>query len=112
MRENNDIIIQGRNSFFFAKQSGKPSINILFTVDPAVGAERKIKEGVYPGKSVEDVMAIHRARETEERKHYLDLYEIEDYLNRKHYNLIIDTSAMTAEEVFKAVLEKVKHKIS
>jgi predicted cytidylate kinase len=111
MKENGHVVIQGRTSFFFAKRSGKPSINIFFAVDPVIGAERKIKEGIYPGRTVEEVMAIHRHREADERKHYLNLYEIVDFLDRKHYNLIIDTSHMSIEEVTDEVLGQLRKRM-
>lgn len=108
MKEHDKIIVQGRNSFFFAKKSGKPSINLFFAVDPVIGAERKMKEGVYPGKTLEEVMAIHRDREADEQKHYRTLYEINDFLDRKHYDLFFDTSHLSIEEVVESVLHKLR----
>lgn len=110
MKENDDIIVQGRNSFFFAKQSGKAYINIFFAVDPTIGAQRKIDEGIYPKKTAEEVIAIHQHREAEERKHYKSLYDIEDHLDPKNYSFIIDTSHITANETLQQILEKIKHK--
>ncbi|HVO28609.1 MAG TPA: hypothetical protein VMT81_01350, partial [Candidatus Paceibacterota bacterium] len=108
MRDRDDLIVQGRIAWFFAGQSGKPSFNLLLTVDPKVGAERKTKEGGYPGKTADEALALNRRRENEELAHYRALYGIENFLDPAHYTFALDTTNLTEDEVMKKVLDAVK----
>ncbi len=106
MKTKDNLVIQGRISWFLAKQSPFRIINIFLAVDPRIGAERKIKEGVYPGKTVEQVLAIHQQRENDELIHYQKLYEIKNFLDPAHYDFVLDTSRLSEVEVLEKVLER------
>ncbi len=106
MMEKSNLIVQGRIAWYFAKMSPFPSINIFLSVDPRIGAERKIKEGRYPNNSMEEVLLLDHTREDHERVHYKDLYGIEDHLNPNQYDIVIDTSRMTQMEVFENISKK------
>ena len=110
MQRKHNIVVQGRIAYFFAKQTKKPSINIFLAVDPRVGAERKIKEGLYPGKTLEEVMALNSTREANERSNYLTLYGITDHLNPAAFDIVCDTTGISPEKVLEVLLKEVKEK--
>ncbi len=99
MKEKDNLIVQGRIAFFFAKQSGKPSINVFLDVAPRAGAERKMNEGFYVGKTVEEVIAIHALREQNERDHYRSLYGITNHLDPRAFDVVCDATHLSPEEV-------------
>ncbi len=103
-----DAVVQGRIAWFLVARSGQPAVNILLTVDPRAGAARKIAEGQYPGKSIEEVMAIHAARVADERAHYRVLYGIEDHLDPVRFDVVCDTTDRTPEEVTAFLLGKIE----
>jgi cytidylate kinase len=108
MKEKQNLVIQGRVTWYLAKQNAVPAINILLMVDPRVGAERKMKQGIYAGKNIEEVIILQQKREQDERDHYRSLYGIEDHLDPKHYDIILDTSPLDENEVFEKIFTEVK----
>jgi cytidylate kinase len=111
MRQGN-IVVQGRIAYFFARQSGQPAINIFLAVDPAVGAERKIEEGAYPGKTVQEAMAIQEDRYIDERAHYRALYNIGDHLDSSGFDIVCDTTNLTPDEVVAILLKEIRARLS
>jgi cytidylate kinase len=111
MREKDNVIFQGRIAWYFAKKSPFLAFNILLTVSPEVGAQRVSRREEYVGKSPEEMLRISAARERAEREHYLTLYGIENFLDPKHYDFILDTSKLTEQEKFNKVLWEVKTKL-
>ncbi len=107
MKKGNGVV-QGRIAWFLVARAGQPAVNILLTVDPHVGAARKIAEGQYPCKTVDEVMAIHAARVADERAHYRALYGIEDHLDPRRFNFVCDTTDRTPEEVAAFLMKKIK----
>lgn len=108
MKERDNIIIQGRISFFFAKQSGKKAINVFLGVDPKVGAQRKLDEGIHPGKTLGEVLALNLAREEAERQHYLALYGISNHLEPSIFDIVCDTTNLSIEEASEFLLSEIK----
>lgn len=111
MKERDNIIIQGRISFFFAKQIVKQVINIFIGVDPKVGAQRKLKEGIHPGKTLEEILALNLAREEAERQHYLALYGINNHLDPSIFDIACDTTNLSVEEASEILLQKIREKL-
>lgn len=111
MNKKQDLIVQGRVAWYFAKKNASPAIHILLTVDPSIGAKRKIKQGLYAGKSVEAVAAVQKKREQNERDHYRSLYGIKDHLDPKQYDIVLDTSSLSEDEVFEKIRTEILHRI-
>ena len=61
MREKDDLIVQGRVAWYFAKSSPFKVFNILLTVSPVIGAERVGEKKENIGKTADEV-AIATAR--------------------------------------------------
>jgi predicted cytidylate kinase len=107
MQEKDNLIIQGRIAWFFARQSPFKTINILLTVDPKIGAKRTAEKKENVGKSIEEVARATAQRTENERERYRLLYGIEDYFDPAHYDIALDTSRMTINEVSKEILAKI-----
>lgn len=104
MCEKDNLVVQGRIAWFFAKQSPFRVINFFLAVNTWIGAQRQKERPEYIGKTYEEVYRLSYARQAEERERYKLLYGIEDYLDRHHYDFLIETSRMNANEVFEYVL--------
>ena len=104
-REKDNLVAQGRIAWHFAAQSPFRAVNVFLAVNPEIGAERISDRPEYIGKNNAEIVRLIAARETEERMRYKNLYGIEDHLDPKHYNLLVDTTHLTPDEVTAAILE-------
>ncbi|HEY5221296.1 MAG TPA: cytidylate kinase family protein [Candidatus Paceibacterota bacterium] len=112
MREKDDLIVQGRVAWYFAKSSPFKVFNILLTVSPVVGAERVGEKKENVGKTADEVTIATTEREKMERERYKMLYAIENHLDPKQYDFVLDTTSLTEQEVFDKVLWLVKARLS
>jgi len=103
MREHDDLIVQGRVAWYFAKSSPFKVFNILLTVDPAVGAARVGEKKENIGRTTDEVAIATADLEKNERERYSMLYGIENHLDPAHYDFTLDTSALTEQKVFERV---------
>jgi len=111
MKLNNDIVMQGRMAWFFAKESTFPAFNVFLRVDPKIGAERSGKRKENAGRPLEAIIKANTAREASERERYKILYDIENVQDPTHYDFVLDTSKLTEDETFKKVFEKITERI-
>ncbi|MFC1686121.1 cytidylate kinase family protein [Nanoarchaeota archaeon] len=104
-KEEQRIIISGRTSWYFVKDS----IKIFITVDQKVGAERVFSEkrGSHEGEysSAEDMMKQHETRKQSDIKRYRKLYGIDNVYSEKNYDIVLDTTNLNAKQA-ESVLEK------
>ena len=110
-QQQNDLIIDGRLSWHFIPQSFK----IFLDIDEDVAAERifqAAKQGLRsdekPYGSVEEVKDRTRLRLASDQKRYQQYYNL-DYLDKGNYDLVIDTSRMTPDEIIQVILDKIKN---
>lgn len=110
-REDN-FIIQGRTSFHFIPHS----IKVFLEVDLKEGARRVFKdvqenpkERNEPYKSVEETLEGLKERVKSEKKRYKKYYGIDHY-DKSHYDFIIDTTNIPAEQVADKIIEFVEKK--
>ena len=111
MREKNDMVIQGRMAWYFAKESPFTIFNIFLGVSPDVGAKRSAQKPEYQGISLGDVANVNTLREKTERERYHALYGITNFLDHGHYDFVLDTSALTENEVVEKIIGKIKMSI-
>lgn len=112
MREKDDLIVQGRVAWYFAKSSPFKVFNILLTVSPIVGAERIGEKKENVGKTADEVAIATGEREKMERERYKMLYGIENHLDPAQYDFVLDTTLLTEQEVFDKVLWLVKGRLA
>jgi cytidylate kinase len=107
MREKDNLVIQGRIAWFFSRSSPFKIFNIFLTVKPEVGAERTSKRPENSGTNAGALLIANAKRVATEQKRYRTLYNIEDFTDPSHYNLILDTTHLTEQEVLEKVLAAV-----
>lgn len=103
------FLMDGRLSWYFIPHSFK----IFLDVDPQIGAQRifdaersqeRPDEPAYT--SPEEARGIVEKRVASDVKRYQQYYGV-DFLDRTNYDLVIDTSHTTAEEVINQILAKI-----
>ncbi|HRI36201.1 MAG TPA: cytidylate kinase family protein [bacterium] len=107
MGENEDnFIIDGRLAFHFIPHSFK----IFLSVNARVGVERLFHDrenltraGIDEHETIEEAIRDTEARRLSESKRYLEYYGI-DNLDTSHFDLVVDTSHKTPEEVFAEIM--------
>lgn len=111
-KKEDNFIVDGRLSFYFIPHSFK----VYLTVDAVVAGERIFKAPKRPDEknyaNVADVVNTTKARVESDKKRYMKYYKI-DYTDKLQYDLVIDTTKLSPEEVAKniiAVIEKNKLK--
>ena len=113
MREKDDLIVQGRVAWYFAKSSPFKVFNILLTVSPMVGAERVGEKKENVGKAADEVAAATGEREKMERERYKMLYGIERPSRPQSNTTLCSTRLrFTEQEVFDKVLWLVKARLA
>lgn len=106
--EQDDFVIDGAMSWYFIPQSKK----IYLAVDPKVAADRIFKDRQNnPNRtdepeyaSIEATERALAARAVQNDVRYKKWYGAE-YLNPKNYDLVIDTTNLTTDEVLQKILE-------
>ncbi len=102
-RKDDKLIFDSRMAWHFAKDTFK----IFLTIDPSEAARRVMlnprgEEEKY--SSVEDARNGLIARGNVERERFMDIYGV-DYFDNNNYNLIVDTTSRTPDEIVKIIME-------
>ncbi len=103
-KANESIVVEGRLSGAMLKAMNIPVLAVYVEASERVRAERIAKR---EGRDAEEVLKEMRARERSEKKRYLAFYGL-DASDRSTYDLWIDSSDMTTDEVADAVIGKAK----
>ena len=109
-KEEDNFVIQGRTSFHFIPHS----IKVFIGVDPDVGAKRvwsHLKEEPHERnegrlQSVEEVQASIKKRVASDQLRYQKYYQLDVY-DRSHFDLVIDSTHLSAVEVVEKILEHI-----
>ena len=100
-RRDEKMVFDSRMAWFFAPDTFK----VYVTVDPAVAAAR-VNIDPRPGEPNSEIEIYHELEERSkvEQARFIKFYgEGADYYNQKNYNLIIDSTTRTADEVADAI---------
>jgi len=111
MREKDNLVVQGRVAWFFAKGSLSTVFNIFLAVDPIIGAERTAHRPENTGRAVAEVKRANADRTRVEVERYRNLYGIDNVLDAGHYDYVLDTSHLTEDEALAKIIEKIKERI-
>lgn len=106
LREEDNFVVDGRLTAHFIPYA---DLKIFLDCDDKVRAERIFKDKREDEKSqhIDDSIEKIKQREQSERKRYKELYNV-DYYDQKLYNLIIDTTNLSIEEVIGQITKVVK----
>jgi len=106
-RKEDNFIVDGWMSWHFIPHSFK----VLLTVDTGQAAERVFRHQRPDEEKKATVPALkgmldRRVEQSSAR--YKKYYGIEDFLDSRHYDLVLDTNTITAEQVAARILEAVR----
>ena len=103
-----DFIVDGRLTAFFIPNA---DIRVFLETDDNVRAERILKDKRQQEKSknLEEAINSIKKREESEKKRYQRYYSV-NYLDRKLYNFVIDTTKLNPEQVVEAIIKFIKQK--
>lgn len=104
--EGGDFVMDARLGWHFIPQS----LKVFLDVSPEVAAERIYR--AQRGSERENVTLATTQRAIEsrtesERNRYLEYYEL-DYTDPDHYDLVVETSDMTIDEVVDEIVERAR----
>ena len=102
-KKDEKLIFDSRMAWHFAKNTFK----IFLTIDPMEAAQRVMKnqrgaEEHY--ESVEDACAGLVMRGNVERERFIQIYGV-DYFDHNNYDLIVDTTSRTPDEIVNIIIE-------
>lgn len=106
-----NFVMVGRTSFHFIPHS----LKVFLHVSPEEGARRIMGDTANSGrksekyKNLKDAMDQLKERKASDTKRYQKFYKL-DVFNEKNYDLYLDTTKMTIEEVVKAILNAASKK--
>lgn len=103
-----NLVIEGRLSWYFIPRSFK----VFLTVEIKEAARRTLENRAErpDEKTLDTLDQAQKAAEerlTSDKKRYLKYYGL-DYTDPKHYDLVIDTTGIPAEEVARQILDQIK----
>jgi len=104
-----NFVIEGRLSFYFIPHS----IKIFLDVDLETAAKRIFKDQRPDEKkvnSIKEVLEIIKKRIENDKKRYQKYYGIKNFMDKRHYDLVINTTKLSKEEVIEKVLNFLKKK--
>ena len=114
-QQGQDVLVEGRVQFFFLPES----VKIFMKVDPEEAGKRiwkdlqdKEKSGARNEEVVTSVKKVQQKivrREAEDAQRYKKLYNI-DHRDESQYNLVIDTTAITASEAADKIMKFLKQR--
>lgn len=108
LRKKDNFVIDGRLTAFFIPNA---DLKIFLDCDDPIRAERILKEGRKDegSKNIQELMEKIKQRGQSEKKRYKEIYNI-DYTDKKLYNLIIDTTNISPNEVLKKITNALNNK--
>ncbi len=101
LNKEGNFVIDSRIAWNFLNNS----INILLEVSPEEAIKRIFSDSSRTYiKTKEQAVRDMKERFESEKQRYLKLYNL-DYTNKKHYDLVIDTTNLSIEQVLNKILD-------
>lgn len=104
--EESDFVMDARLGWHFAPKS----VKVFLEVRPEVAARRiyEARRGSeHENVTIEETRAAIESRTESEKKRYLSYYGL-DYTDHSHYDLVVDTSDQTIDQVVDTILDHVQ----
>lgn len=108
-KKEDKLVVDGWVAWHFIPHSFK----VLLTVDPETAAERVFKEQRPDEEKKATIPAMKRMllkRLENNRERYHKHYGIVDFMDRKHFDFVVDTTDITAQQVADKIFEALKSK--
>ena len=112
-KKEDNFVIEGRLSFYFIPNSYKIFLSVEKTesakriYEAQKGRDKRPDEPEY--KSIDDVLKTISARVESDALRYKKYYGV-DYTNQKQYDVVINTTHLSAEEVVESIIESMRKK--
>jgi len=113
-QKEDNIIMEGRTSFFLIPNS----IKIFIDVSPDEGAARILKDlhDEEKGKkrnegkigTLEEMKDMLAKRTDSDRRRYKKYYDVEDSFDKSQFDIVIDTTNLTSEEAIQETINKIE----
>jgi cytidylate kinase len=114
LAQKDNFVIDSRLAFHFIPKA----VKIFLKVDPKIAAKRIWKDFAAMKRHTEkqfesenDVLDSILKRQKSEVERYRKYYGIDNFLDAKHYDIVIDTTNLTQEASIQKVLEFVKNMV-
>ncbi len=107
MMARDNLVMEGRITAFLPC-AFRP-VNLFIKVDERVGAFRQLNRPENHGKTIDEMLVLSRKRADDERKRYWNLYQIPNHLDEKCYDLVIDSTQLSPEELLKEVIRQIEY---
>ena len=106
-KSKDNFVVDGRLTAFFIPHA---EVKVFLDTDDKVRAERILKDKREHEKSkdLNEMILKIRNRENSEKKRYKQYYGV-DYLDKKLYNFVIDTTNLNQNQVVEKILEFIKN---
>ncbi len=111
MMEEDNLVVQGRLAPFQPCNSAVKKLNVFIKVSPEEGARRQLKRRENYGRTFEEMLSLSQERAKEEMHRYQLLYGIENYLDESKFDIVLDTTNLSKEESFKALLRLIEYSL-
>ncbi len=115
-QQKKNVIVEGRTQFHFLPES----VKVYIKVDATVGAQRiwkdlqskETKQQRNEGNlhSLEETKRRTQQREEEDAQRYKRIYHL-DYRNESNYDLVLDSTKESAEEIARRVLGYLRKRV-
>lgn len=106
LRMHEHIILEGRVAPFLAPNIA--TVKILLTVTPEEGARRQQLRPENQRRSIAELIEGTRKRISTERQRYQTLYHIPDHLDPACFDVVLDTTHASPQEVIATILKRIK----
>ena len=106
-KSHDNFVVDGRLTAFFIRNA---DVRVFLDADAKIRAQRILKDRRHDeeNQNLKETIINIKKRELSEKKRYMKYYGV-NYLDRKLYNFIIDTSGMTIKQVIGSIVKLVKH---
>ena len=107
-KRKDNFVVDGRLTAFFVPHA---DVKVFLEADDKVRAERilKDKRQQEKSKSLKETISNIKKREESEKKRYQKYYGV-NYLDKRLYNYVIDTTKLSPNQVVERVIKFVKSK--
>ena len=108
-KKEDNFVIESRLGFYFIPQS----VKVFLEVDLKKAAERVFRDQRPDEKtkaSVAETLKSMKKRIQSDKTRYQKYYGIADFMDRAHYDIVIDTTELTIEQVAGKILKALSRK--